>query len=217
MDKPDFTKSIKKEEKILVLEEILLSVKKELELKDHTKDCILEVTDEILTFLYNYDQDLDKGLVEEASKRVAKKLGGKSIMKELASFKDTEKKRQLSVLEKTFSSLKKDLKNESKEYVMETTGMILTYFYDYNPSLDKKLVEQASKKVTKKLGGEDIMEELDFTIAGALQRGIQKGRKEERQNIILKMLKNKVNVQTIIKYTGTLKKEVLEIQKQANL
>ena len=65
------------------------------------------------------------------------------------------------------------------------------------------------------------MESLKYTVEGALERGLaqgmEKGRAEGKQSVILNMLKDKVDIQAIAKYVGVSKEQVLELQKQADL
>ena len=101
----------------------------------------------------------------------------------------------------------------------------MSYFYQYNSQLNKEVVQSASQEVTKQLGGEDIMEAFDFTIEGTMKKGIQigqekgiqigreEGRKEEKQDIILNMLKNKIDISTIMKITKVTEDKILQIQK----
>lgn len=49
------------------------------------------------------------------------------------------------------------------------------------------------------------------------QEGLQTGRQEEKQNVILEMLKDQMSVQAIMKYTGAPRELILELQKQVSL
>ena len=48
-----------------------------------------------------------------------------------------------------------------------------------------------------------------------LEEGLAKGREEERNSIVLKMLKNNLPVQTICDVTGLSVEEVLKLQKES--
>ncbi len=49
-----------------------------------------------------------------------------------------------------------------------------------------------------------------------LQEGLQKGRQEEKQSVILKMLKNNMDISTIAKITESTENKIREIQKKLN-
>ena len=51
--------------------------------------------------------------------------------------------------------------------------------------------------------------------AEGLEEGLTKGREEERNSIVLKMLKNNLPVQTICDVTGMSVEEVLKLQKES--
>ncbi len=51
--------------------------------------------------------------------------------------------------------------------------------------------------------------------AEGLEEGLSKGRAEERNSIVLKMLKNNLPVQTICDVTGLSLEEVLKLQKES--
>ncbi len=132
--------------------------------------------------------------------------------------------------------MKKVSQSTDKEYIIELITKAMTYFYQYNNQLNKEVVQSASKEVTQQLGGEDIMEAFDFTIEGTMkkgiqigreegrqegrqegeQKGLQKGRQEGEQSIILKMLKNNMDISTIAKITESTENKIREIQKKLN-
>ena len=145
---------------------------------------------------------------------------------------------------KFFSFVKKVSQSTDKEYIIELITKAMTYFYQYNNQLNKEVVQSASKEVTQQLGGEDIMEAFDFTIEGTMKKGIQigreegiqigqekgreegrqegrqegkqEGREEGKQDIILKMLKNNMDISTIAKITESTENKIREIQKKLN-
>ena len=133
---------------------------------------------------------------------------------------------------KFFSFVKKVSKSTDKKYIIELITKAMTYFYQYNNQLNKEVVQSASKEVTQQLGGEDLMEAFDFTIEGTMKKGIQigqekgiqigrekgrqEGRQEGEQSIILKMLKNNMDISTIAKITESTENKIREIQKKLN-
>ena len=51
----------------------------------------------------------------------------------------------------------------------------------------------------------------------ARQEGLQEGLQAKEKNVILNMLKDNINIEDIVKYTGASKERVLELQQQASL
>lgn len=70
---------------------------------------------------------------------------------------------------------------------------------EYTQALEKREIDRISR--------EDEVRE----------QGIEEGRQKERQSFILNMLKDKMSIQSIIKYTGMSEERILEIQKKAGL
>lgn len=68
------------------------------------------------------------------------------------------------------------------------------------------LREEASRKGMAMKRGEEIGKKIGKEIGK--QEGIEQGRNEEKEKIAKEMLKDKVNIETIIKYTGLAKEEI---------
>ena len=134
------------------------------------------------------------------------------------------RKEKKAILHKILLSIKKDLKYESKQYRIDVLLAIKQYFMSYDSQIDENLFKEASKEVKEKLGGGDIMDELDFTMEGVirkkvqervhqelhkkLQEGMQKGRRE----ITLKLLKAEMSVEKVSEITGLSKQEIRKFQ-----
>ena len=88
------------------------------------------------------------------------------------------KKERKAILRKILLSVKKDLKYESKQYRIDVLLSIKQYFMNYDSQVDEGLFKEVSEEITKELGGEDIMDELDFTMAGVIQKARQEAIKE---------------------------------------
>ena len=58
----------------------------------------------------------------------------------------------------------------------------------YDTQIDEDLFKEASKEVTEELGGEDIMDEIDFTMEGIIREKVQ----ERVQQELHKKLQEKV-------------------------
>ena len=61
----------------------------------------------------------------------------------------------------------------------------------------------------------DTHNQIEDARETALEEGLAKGREEERNSIVLKMLKNNLPVQTICDVTGLSVEEVLKLQKES--
>ena len=61
----------------------------------------------------------------------------------------------------------------------------------------------------------DTHNQIEYAKETGLEEGLAKGRKEERNSIALKMLKNNLPVQTICDVTGMSVEEVLKLQKES--
>ena len=62
----------------------------------------------------------------------------------------------------------------------------------------------------------DTHNQIEYAKETGLEEGLAKGREEERNSIVLKMLKNNLPVQTICDVTGLSMKEVLKLQKESS-
>ena len=61
----------------------------------------------------------------------------------------------------------------------------------------------------------DTHNQIEYAKEIGLEEGLAKGRAEERNSIVLKMLKNNLPVQTICDVTGLSVEEVLKLQKES--
>ena len=61
----------------------------------------------------------------------------------------------------------------------------------------------------------DTHNQIEYAKEIDLEEGLAKGRAEERNSIVLKMLKNNLPVQTICDVTGLSVEEVLKLQKES--
>ena len=129
------------------------------------------------------------------------------------------RKERKAVLCKILLSVKKDLKYESKQYRMDVLLAIKQYFMDYDSQIDEDLFKEASKEVAEKLGGENIMEELDYTMAGVIQKKVKEQVKEQVQEsqkkITLRLLKTDMSVEKVSEITGLSKQEIRNFQKDS--
>ena len=92
----------------------------------------------------------------------------------------------------------------------------------YDPSFTWKVLQKIEEKHILK--EERTMPPLQITRERLLQEGLQKGlqkgrqegRQEEKQSVILKMLKNNMDISTIAKITESTENKIREIQKKLN-
>ena len=61
----------------------------------------------------------------------------------------------------------------------------------------------------------DTHNQIEYAKEIGLEEGLAKGHEEERNSIVLKMLKNNLPVQTICDVTGLSLEEVLKLQKES--
>ncbi len=84
----------------------------------------------------------------------------------------------------------------------------------YDPSFTWKVLRKIEEKHISK--EERIMPPLQITRERLLQEGLQKGRQEGEQSVILKMLKNNMDISIIAKITESTENRIREIQKKLN-
>ena len=137
-------------------------------------------------------------------------------------------KERYEFLQRFFSLTKKLSKSHKKGYIIDVIADVVTYFYQYNPKLDKKVLQGVSQEMTKKLGGTDIMEAYDFTIKGALQRGekkglekglekglqkgVEKGLQQGIQEVAVNLLKADMSIEHISHLTGLSKVKIRKLK-----
>ena len=97
---------------------------------------------------------------------------------------------------------------------------VVTYFHQYNPTLNnERILQMASQEITKKLGGIDLMEAHDFTIKGTLKRGRQEGmqigEKKGLQEVTLKLLEMGMSIEKVSQVTGFSKVKIRKLQAEA--
>ena len=105
---------------------------------------------------------------------------------------------------------------------------VVTYFHQYNPTLNnERILQMASQEITKKLGGIDLMEAYDFTIKGTLKRGrqegmqigekkgLQKGMQQGLQEVTLKLLEMGMSIEKVSQVTGFSKVKIRKLQAEA--
>ena len=88
---------------------------------------------------------------------------------------------------------------------------------EYIPMMERGLLEGLAKGQEKgiQIGqkkGIQIGQEKGIQIGR--EKGIQIGRQEEKQDIILNMLKNKIDISTIMKITKVTEDKILQLQKK---
>ena len=138
------------------------------------------------------------------------KFKGYSVIKLLSEIWSLKKKPTVLKINSAFAEFEeilKDLKGQKRRTV---ELRILEYLRD-NTELDSKTWEKAEKLLIEtgilKQGG--LMQNVREIIKEKGRwEGERKGRQEERQQVVLNMLKEKINVSVISKVTGLSKEEV---------
>lgn len=88
----------------------------------------------------------------------------------------------------------------------------------------EKIIKEANEEVEEILSESAIKELNDYIesaildensrISDALEEGIEKGKREGQKEIIIKMLKEKIDIETISKLTGLTKNEITKISEE---
>ncbi len=106
---------------------------------------------------------------------------------------------------------------------------------NYDSQIDEDLFKKASEEVKKELGEEDIMEDLDYTMASVVRKKVEEQVQEELQKRVqeevqkkvqeelqknqremtLKLLKTDMSVEKVSEITGLLKQEICKLQEKA--
>ena len=118
------------------------------------------------------------------------------------------------IFQKILSSVKKDLQGEEKEYIINVLLGIKSYLLQYNPELREGLLDEVSKEVTKELGGENIMKELDLTVAEIVQKNCQEWKQEGIKEVVLKFLDADMSVEKVSRITGFSKEKIRKFQER---
>lgn len=124
-----------------------------------------------------------------------------SIAKAMLIEKVRNKEELLEILEKV---VKEELIDEEKEFMIEILTNIVT------EEIGTKKAEELKEKIEKKEENTMVMENLRNIFRMNYNEGVQAG----RRNIIIQMLKSKMNENTIKKITQVDEKELQEIKMQ---
>ncbi len=187
-----------------------------------SRDDLGQISQYLINFTPYFFNLSEFDIANKAIKRIKPILYTFDQIWSLNKLKGLEEKK--AALHKILLSVKKDLKGEEKEYIINVLLGIKNYLLQYNPELGEGLLEEVSKEITKELRGENIMKELDLTIAEIVrkncqdwkqegrQEGLQKGKQEGRQEVILKLLKADMSVEKVSEITGLSKQEIRNFQ-----
>lgn len=128
-----------------------------------------------------------------------------SIAKAMLIEKVRNKEELLEILEKV---VKEELTDEEKEFMIEILTNIGT------EEIGTKKAEELKEKIEKKEENSMVMENLRNIFRMNYNEGVQRGIQTGKRNIIIQMLKSKMNEKTIKKITQIDEKELQEIKKQ---
>ena len=104
----------------------------------------------------------------------------------------------------------------SDRYKLDIINRSIIYFRQYKKDLSLDMLRKISKDISKE-GGKNTMEILDYTMEDLAAKSRKEGIQETKHNIILGLLKDRIDISTIAKATEVSKEEVLKIQKEAGL
>ena len=181
------------------------------------KEALEQLSDYLINFT-PYIFDLSKFDVESKSHEDIKPI--LYVFQQIWSLGKSKNSEERYKFFQRFLRLMKKLSNiHKKKYIIGMMEDIMTYFYQYNPKIDKRGLQEISQEITKQIGGIDIMEAYDFTINGALQKGRlegrQEGRQEEKQEVALNLLKLGIAIEQISQATKLSKTEIHKLQQEA--
>ncbi len=116
---------------------------------------------------------------------------------------------RMKTTEELYTNLKKVIRQETNERNIKLLENIIKFIY--KNKLDKdytdKLINEIAKKTRKEKGGNDVILEMIENENKAL---IRKGRKEQAIKIAKNMLKEKMDIDLIMRMTGLTKKQILK-------
>ena len=116
---------------------------------------------------------------------------------------------RMKTTEELYTNLKKVIRQETNERNIKLLENIIKFIY--KNKLDKdytdKLINEIAKKTRKEKGGNDVILEMIENENKAL---IRKGKKERSIEIAKNMLKEKMDIDLIMRMTGLTKKQILK-------
>ena len=179
-----------------------------------SKDDLESISPYLMNFTPYFFNLSEFDIANKAIKRIRPILYTFKQIWSLNKLKSLDEKK--AALHKILSSVKKDLQGEEKEYIINVLIGIRNYFLQYNPELGDGLLEEVSKEITKELGGESIMKELDLTVAEIIrektQHILQQGRQEGIGEVLLKFLNADMSIEQVSKITGFSKEKIRKFQ-----
>lgn len=116
---------------------------------------------------------------------------------------------RMKTTEELYINLKRVIGKETNEANIEFLENIISFIYKkkLGKSYTKELIGEVAKKSIKKEGGNDMILEMIENENKAL---IQKGRRERAIEIAKNMLKEKLDINLIMKMTGLTKEQILK-------
>ena len=124
------------------------------------------------------------------------------------------------VIEKMFT-LSKDLAKKERELLLKSA---VSYVRHFNPRLSIKIIYDIEDKVLKNkkeatmstLWEGAVKLEKEESRKEGMQAGIQKGRQERDRQVILNMLKKRMDINIISEVTGLSPKEIQKLKKNGS-
>ena len=119
----------------------------------------------------------------------------------------------MKTTEELYTNLKKVIKKETNEKNIKLLENIIKFIYKnkLEKNYTNKLINEIAKKSQKKKGGNDmILEMIENENKALIRKGRREGRKETLKNIAKKMLKEKVDIDFIMRMTGLTEEQILK-------
>ena len=124
---------------------------------------------------------------------------------------------RMKTTEELYINLKKIIRKETDRANIEFLENIINFIYKkkLGKSYTKELIREVAKKSIKKEGGKDmILEMIENENRALIQKGRREGKKEGRREgaieIAKNMLKEKLDINLIMKMTGLTKEQILK-------
>ena len=120
---------------------------------------------------------------------------------------------RMRTTEELYINLKKIIRKETDEANIEFLENIINFIYKkkLGKSYTKELIGEVAKKSIKKEGGKDmILEMIENENRALIQKGRREGKRERAIEIAKNMLKEKLDINLIMKMTGLTKEQILK-------
>ena len=120
---------------------------------------------------------------------------------------------RMKTTEELYTNLKKVIRKETNEKNIKLLENIIKFIYKnkLGKNYTDKLIKEIARKSRKEEGGNDmILEMIENENKALIRKGRREGRRETAIEIAKNMLKEKVDINIIMKVTGLTEKQILK-------